>query len=75
MINHCLKSNGLSGCDMANKPKEQEKCRHYEKSTHFCRCMYLVFDNYCDSLAAQQDRDGRLSDAEIAEIEESMLEI
>jgi len=74
MINHC-KYNGLSTCDMAEVSKEQEKCRHYQKSTNFSRCMYLVFDNYCDSLAAQQDRNGKLSDAEIAEIEESRLEI
>jgi hypothetical protein len=59
---------------MAEMPDEQQKCRHYKKSTHFNRCMFLVFDNYCDSLAAQQDRNGQLSDTEIAEIEESRLE-
>jgi hypothetical protein len=36
--------------------------------------MHLVFNKHCDSLAAQQDRNGKLSDAEIAEIEESILE-
>ena len=72
--NHCLSGDGLSTCDMAEQPKLQEKCRHYQKSTHFSRCMFLVFDNFCDSLAAQQDRNGKLSDAEIAEIEESRLE-
>jgi hypothetical protein len=37
--------------------------------------MFLIFDSYCDSLAAQQDRNGKLSDEEIAEIEESKLDI
>jgi hypothetical protein len=74
MINHCSRGNGLSACDMARKPKEQERCRHYIKSTHFSRCMFLIFDEYCDSLAAQQDRNGKLSDLEVAEIEESKLQ-
>ena len=73
MINHC-NYNGLSLCGMAKKPKEQERCTHYQKSTHFSRCMYLVYDEFCDSLSAQQDRNGKLSDAEIAEIEESKLD-
>lgn len=72
MINHC-KYNGLSYCDVENSPKDQTKCRHYKKSTYFPRCMFLVFDEYCDCLSAQKDRNGQLSDKEIAEIEESKI--
>ena len=73
MINHC-KNNGLSICDMKDSPNDQTKCRHYEKSTFFNRCMYLIYDNYCDCLTAQRDRNGYLSDEEIAEIEESKID-
>ena len=68
MINHC-KYNGLSFCDRATSYDGQEKCRHYLKSTHFNRCMFLVFGEFCDCLIAQNDLNGLLSDKEIAEIE------
>ena len=74
MINHC-KYNGMSICDMRDSPKDQEKCRHYKKATFFNMCMFLVFDKNCDCLAAQRDRNGKLSDEEIAEIEQSRVDV
>jgi hypothetical protein len=37
----------------ANSHEQQKRCRYYEKSSHFDRCMYFVFDRYCDCLNAQ----------------------
>ena len=37
----------------AEDPRQQEKCRFFEKSSHEQRCMYLIFDEYCDCLKAQ----------------------
>ena len=33
--------------------KQQIDCSYYEKSQHANRCMYFIFDEYCDSLKAQ----------------------
>lgn len=38
----------------AGSQQRQEACRFYEKSAYAERCMYHVFEEYCDSLAAQQ---------------------
>jgi hypothetical protein len=35
--------------------KQQTDCSYYEKSQHANRCMYFIFDEYCDSLKAQMD--------------------
>lgn len=72
MINLC-KYDRLSYCDEDKCPKNQRKCRHYKKSTYFDRCMFLAFEHYCNCIDAQNDRNGRLSDEQITEIEQSKL--
>jgi hypothetical protein len=37
----------------AKDSKQQEKCRFFEKSSYEHRCMYFIFDEYCDCLKAQ----------------------
>ncbi len=37
----------------AEDPEQQEKCIFFEKSSHEYRCMYYIFDTYCDCLKAQ----------------------
>jgi hypothetical protein len=72
MINHCVYDK-ISCCHACDLPKEQKKCRHYDKARFLERCMYLRFDKYCDSLKAQNDRDGLLSDEQVAEAEQSQV--
>jgi hypothetical protein len=49
--NYCKKDK-MSVCT-AEDPRQQEKCSFFEKSSHEQRCMYLIFDEYCDCLKAQ----------------------
>jgi len=42
----------ISTCAAENQ-REQAGCRFFEKSRHAERCMYFVFDEYCDCLKAQ----------------------
>ena len=42
----------------AEDPRQQERCRFFEKSSHEQRCMYLIFDEYCDCLKAQMKSEG-----------------
>ncbi|MGD8256540.1 MAG: hypothetical protein PVG70_16215 [Desulfobacterales bacterium] len=51
IFSHC-KSDQMSVC-MANSHLEQQNCSFYEESQHASRCMYFVFDEYCDCLEAQ----------------------
>ena len=51
-ISNLCKSDQMSVC-MANSNLEQQNCSFYEKSQHASRCMYFVFDEYCDCLKAQ----------------------
>jgi len=44
---------GLMSICTAGSLKEQKKCRFYKKSSHSDRCMYYLFDKYCDCLEAQ----------------------
>jgi hypothetical protein len=37
----------------AESNERQRECRYYEKAGTAERCMYFVFDEYCDSLKAQ----------------------
>ena len=37
----------------ADSGKQQKHCRFYEKSNTSTRCMYYVFEEYCDCLQAQ----------------------
>lgn len=49
--NYCKKER-MSICT-AEDPAQQEKCSFFEKSSYEQRCMYLIFDEYCDCLKAQ----------------------
>jgi hypothetical protein len=51
VMNFC-KSEHISFCTAACK-KEQPGCSFYERSRSAERCMYFVFDEYCDCLRAQ----------------------
>ena len=49
----CLcKRDVMSICTGASESK-QKKCIFYKKSTMSDRCMYFMFDEYCDCLEAQ----------------------
>jgi cupin superfamily acireductone dioxygenase involved in methionine salvage len=49
--NYCKKDK-MSICT-AKDSKQQERCSFFEKSSHENRCMYFIFDEYCDCLNAQ----------------------
>ena len=49
--NYCKKDK-MSVCT-AEDSKQQEKCSFFEKSSYEHRCMYFIFDEYCDCLNAQ----------------------
>ena len=51
--NLCKRDGPMSVCLQAKDCKEQENCTYREKATQFTRCMYLVFDEYCDNYWAQ----------------------
>ena len=42
----------------AGSDNQQKHCRFYEKSNSSSRCMYYVFEEYCDCLKAQVMADG-----------------
>ena len=44
----------MSEC-IVERIEDQEKCEHYEKSSHRNCCMHFAFEKFCDSLKAQQD--------------------
>jgi hypothetical protein len=52
-INFC-KQEEMSICT-AGGCKHQVDCSFYEKSQHANRCMYFIFEEYCDSLKAQMN--------------------
>ena len=39
----------------ADDQKQQVGCSYYEKSQFAERCMYYIFEEYCDSLTAQMN--------------------
>lgn len=43
----------MSVCTATNG-HNQENCYFYEKSNGYDRCMYYVFEQYCDCLPAQR---------------------
>jgi hypothetical protein len=49
--NFC-RSEQMSICTAATQ-KEQPGCSFYEKARRADRCMYFIFDEYCDCLQAQ----------------------
>ena len=51
MENYCKLETMMSVC----KAPEPEKCKYYEKATYIDRCMYLLFDEYCGCLKAQEE--------------------
>jgi hypothetical protein len=51
VMNFC-KSEQISFCTAADQ-KEQSGCSFYERSRGAERCMYFIFDEYCDCLKAQ----------------------
>jgi hypothetical protein len=42
----------VSICTAASE-SEQKKCKFYKKSSFSDKCMYLMFDEYCDCMEAQ----------------------
>ncbi len=53
--NYCKKAK-MSICS-AEDSKQQEKCCFFKKSSYEHRCMYFIFDEYCDCLKAQIQTD------------------
>jgi hypothetical protein len=53
VVNFCKKEE-MSVCTAENQ-KEQLGCSFYEKSQFAQRCMYFMFDQYCDCLKAQMN--------------------
>jgi hypothetical protein len=51
IMNFC-KSEIMSIC-AADSKREQQDCIFFEKSNNASRCMYFVFNQFCDSLNAQ----------------------
>jgi len=52
-VNFCIA--GIMSTCRAENTKEQKKCKFYEKASYENRCMYFIFDEYCDCLKAQDD--------------------
>ena len=50
-VNFC-KREWMSICTAENQ-KQQCGCSYYEKSQFAERCMYFIFEEYCDCLTAQ----------------------
>jgi len=53
-INLCKKG-AMSVCS-ANNEEDQEKCTFYKKASQENRCMYFIFDEFCDCMEAQLDK-------------------
>jgi hypothetical protein len=51
VVNFC-RSEHISFCTAASQ-KEQPGCSFFEKACRAERCMYFIFDEYCDCLKAQ----------------------
>jgi len=51
LVNYC-KQEQMSICT-AGSQKLQVGCSYYEKSQFAERCMYFIFEEYCDCLTAQ----------------------
>jgi hypothetical protein len=59
-INFCERA-GMCVCK-AGDQNQQSDCRFYEKSQYANRCMYFIFDEYCDCLKAQLSVSGDSTD-------------
>ncbi len=53
MVSFCKK--GMMSVCMAAGDTEQNGCEFYERSSLKNKCMYFIFDEYCDCLKAQID--------------------
>jgi hypothetical protein len=53
VVSFC-KSGMMSVC-VAASDSEQNRCDFYEKSRLKNKCMYFIFDEYCDCLKAQMN--------------------
>ena len=51
IINFCKL--GIMSICKADSKKQQQDCVFFEKSNSASRCMYFVFNEFCDSLNAQ----------------------
>lgn len=45
---------GMMSTCSAENIKGQKKCKFYEKASYENRCMYFMFNEYCDCLEAQE---------------------
>lgn len=61
-VNFC-RSAQISVCTAGNA-KEQCGCRFYEKASRSERCMYFMFEEYCDCLEAQLGAGARAADGQ-----------
>jgi hypothetical protein len=52
-LSFCKK--GLMSVCTAGSVDRQKKCRFYKKSSYSDKCMYFIFDKYCDCLEAQMN--------------------
>jgi hypothetical protein len=61
IINLCQDGDkGMSACTKAGEgAEEQEICSFYEKSQAGSRCMYEIFGDFCDRVAAQKHAKGQ----------------
>ncbi len=53
VVNFC-KQEQMSICTADNR-NQQVGCGYYEKSQFAERCMYFIFEEYCDCLTAQMN--------------------
>jgi hypothetical protein len=53
VVNYCKREH-MSICTADNQ-KQQVGCNYYEKSRYADRCMYFIFDEFCDCLTAQMN--------------------
>lgn len=53
---------GTMSICVAKNNKEREMCEFYEDSRTKGKCMYFIFDEYCDCLKAQMDKERQRDD-------------
>jgi hypothetical protein len=51
----CFCKRDLMSVCTAGSVDEQKKCRFYQKSSYSDKCMFFIFDRYCDCLDAQMN--------------------
>jgi hypothetical protein len=53
IVNFCNINDKMPVCKKACKPDEQGECSYFITATHFNRCLFLTFDEYCMSVSAK----------------------